>query len=151
MTGRPGRAPPPRPTPRQRIEAECTRRGRAAVAAGCARLLTGGTADPRLVVALGGTHAEVVLADGPRADQEHWFRVWAARGLLWVWHDDATPAVLAALHDKAWRVREKAVGVVARHLVGDALPGVAALRDDPVARVRAAAARAVARLTAAGA
>lgn len=39
-----------------------------------------------------------------------------------------------------------AAKVVARHLLGDALPVVAELRDDPLARVRAAASRAVVRL-----
>jgi hypothetical protein len=44
-----------------------------------------------------------------------------------------------------------AAKVVARHLLGDALPEVAALRADPVPRVRAAASRAVVLLTHAGA
>jgi hypothetical protein len=51
------------------------------------------------------------------------------------------------MSDEAWRVREMAAKVTARHLVGDALPEVLALRDDPVPRVRAAAERAVARIT----
>jgi hypothetical protein len=44
-----------------------------------------------------------------------------------------------------------AVKVVARHVLGDALPAVAELRDDPVPRVRAAAGRAVAVLSRASA
>jgi hypothetical protein len=55
------------------------------------------------------------------------------------------------LQDTEWRVREMAAKVVARHLVGDALPTVTVLRDDPTPRVRAAAHRAVLALTAAGA
>jgi len=70
---------------------------------------------------------------------------------LWAWDDSALDAVSVALSDQAWRVREMAAKVVARHLLGDALPAVAELRDDPVPRVRAAANRAVARLTQAGA
>jgi len=44
-----------------------------------------------------------------------------------------------------------AAKVVARQLIGDALPAVADLRDDPVPRVRAAANRAVTLLSNAGA
>jgi hypothetical protein len=78
----------------------------------------------------------------------HWPRVWAARGLLHAWDDAATEAITRATKDEAWRVREMAAKVVARHQVGDALGAVAALRDDEVPRVRAAAGRAVVRLTA---
>jgi len=44
-----------------------------------------------------------------------------------------------------------AAKVVARHLLGDALPAVAEQRDDPVPRVRAAANRALTLLSRAGA
>jgi hypothetical protein len=138
-------------TPRQSIEAECARRGRADVVAGCVRLVTGDDADAALIMALGGPGARRLVHGGPRPDQRYWLRVWGARGLLWVWDDTALDAVTAALADDAWRVREMAAKVVARHLLGDALPAVAALRDDPVPRVRAAANRAVAMLTRAGA
>lgn len=137
-------------TPRRSIEAECARRGRIAVVAGCVRLLAGGDADDALVLALAGPGARRVLA-GDRDDQRYWLRVWGARGLLWAWQDDALPTLRTALADDAWRVRELAAKVVARHLLGDLLPEVAALRDDPVPRVRAAAARAVVLLTGAGA
>ena len=78
----------------------------------------------------------------------YWPRVWAARGLLHAWDDRATAVIIQATTDHAWRVREMAGKVVARHRVGDALDAVAALRDDPVPRVRAAAQRAVVMLTA---
>ena len=64
---------------------------------------------------------------------------------------DLAAVIANATRDEAWRVREMAAKVIARHRVGDALDAVAALRADPVQRVRAAAARAVTRLTAAGA
>jgi hypothetical protein len=73
------------------------------------------------------------------------------RGLLWAWDDAALPALRTGVADDAWRVREMAAKVVARHLIGDALPLMTGLRDDPVPRVRAAADRAVAALTQAGA
>ena len=137
----------PDATPRQRIEAESARRGRERFAADCADLLGGADADVPLILQLGGRTAPWALDPERDAAQRYWFRVWAARGLLWAWHDSAVPAVRLALRDEAWRVREMAVKVVARHLVGDLLTEVAELRDDPVARVRAAATRAVERIT----
>jgi hypothetical protein len=134
-------------TPQQRVEAECRRRGKRAVVDGCARLIRGDYADAGLITALA-PDGSAKFFDGRKHDDTYWFRVWGARGLLWAWHDSATGALLAAFDDEAWRVREMAAKVVARHLVGDALPAVAKLRDDPVPRVRAAADRAVARLTA---
>jgi hypothetical protein len=153
MTGRPRTvdAPPPR----TRVLLECDRRGRDAVVAGCQALLGGaGDADVPLIVVLGGPATSWVLDPddgGPGSSRWYWVRVWAARGLLWAWEDRATSTIVAALDDPEWRVREMAAKVVARHLVGDALPRVTALRADPVARVRAAAHRAVVALTAAGA
>jgi hypothetical protein len=135
-------------SPRASIEAECGRRGRAAVVAGCADLLLGNDVDAELLRALAGAPATPFLAGEPRAD-DYWRRVWGARGLLWAWDESATPALRKALGDNAWRVREMALKVVARHLVDDLLDEVVPLRQDAVPRVRAAADRTVARLTAA--
>jgi hypothetical protein len=139
------------PTPRERIEAECRRRGRSALVAGCARLIMDDDVDVGLILVLGGATARAVLSKGPRDDLRYWFRVWGARGLLWAWDGTALEAVRHALRDEAWRVRELGAKIVARHLIGDALTDVAGLREDPVPRVRAAATRAVVRLTRAGA
>jgi hypothetical protein len=138
-------------TPRQSVEAECARRGTAAVAAGCAALLSGEDADDALIIALAGPPARYVLDTGPAPVHRYWLRVWGARGLLYAWDDAVRPAVLAALADEHWRVREMAAKVVARHLLGEALSAVAGLTSDPVPRVRQAAQRAIATLTAAGA
>jgi len=138
-------------TPRQSVAQECRRRGEAQVVAGCVALLAGGDADRSFAYALGGPAADSVLGPHPRRDQRYFLRVWAARALLYAWDDSAQDAVVTALADESWRVREMAAKVVARRLIGDALPAVAALQHDPVARVRAAGARAVAALTAAGA
>ena len=155
-------------TPRQSIEAECVRRGKDAVVAGCIDLLGGREADPAgpadaagrgvapagrevdagLVMALGGPAARRVITG---EDKQYWLRVWAARGLLWAWDDRAGTSITAALRDEHWRVREMACKVIARHQVGDALPVVAEMHDDPVPRVRAAAARALVLLTTASA
>ena len=94
------------------------------------------------------TAAEAVL-DGSAGGREGcWPRVWAARGLLHAWDDRATAAIIQATADDAWRVREMAAKVIARHRVADAFPAVSRLRADPVPRVRAAAERAVVLLTA---
>jgi hypothetical protein len=138
-------------TPRQSIERECGRRGRAAVVAGCIALLGGDDADDQLILALGGPPARYVLETGPAPVHQYWLRVWAARGLLHAWEEAAAAAVLSGLADEHWRVREMSAKVVARHRLGEALAAVAGLRDDPVPRVRAAAARAVTLLAASGA
>ena len=141
-------------TPEQRITAECARRGRHTLVTGCVKLLYGRYADvdDDLITALGGEHGANVLdgADGGKGG--YWPRVWAARGLLHAWDpadgEAATEAIIHATSDEAWRVREMAGKVIARHRVGDALDAVAALRADPVPRVRDAAHRAVIMLTA---
>lgn len=114
--------------------------------AGCIELLNGNDADADLILALGGPPARWVVTGEPPGPS-YWLRVWATRGLLWTWEDVALPSLLRALKDEAWRVREMALKVVARHRLDDALAAVANLQDDPVPRVRAAASRALVRLT----
>lgn len=94
-------------------------------------------ADDDLVLALGGPPADWVRTGEP-SGPPYWLRVWAARGLLYAWDDSA---VLKALHDDVWRVREMALKVVARHCLQAASEQVDELRSDPSARVRAAASR----------
>lgn len=126
-------------TPRQRIAAAVARRGPAAFAAGCAAILRGEEPDPELLAELRGEAG----GDG------YWYRVWAARGLRWAWHDSGLPGLLFALADEHWRVREMACKVVAHNLVEDAFEEVTVLRGDAHWRVRAAAERAVVRLSSA--
>ena len=70
-------------TPRQSVAAECERRGKAAVVAGCIDLLQGrqGT-DDALLIALAGPAAQAVLDGSAGGKEGYWPRVWAARGLL---------------------------------------------------------------------
>jgi hypothetical protein len=136
-------------TPRQSVEIECARRGTAEVVAGCVALLQGEAVDDDFILALGGPGGHRVLDDGPAQRNEYWRRVWGARGLLHAWTDEAAGAVVAALADEHWRVREMAAKVVAKRRIGSALDSVAVLRSDPVPRVRAAAERATVLLTAA--
>ena len=143
----------PKATPQVRIRAECAQRGRAAVVDGCVAILRGEEPDPALLLALGGPATPRLLAGESRADLELWSRVWAARGLLWALDPDtvvgAEDAIVDALDDPSWRVREKAAQVVARHLVDGALDAVVSLSErESVQRVRTAADRAVRRLTA---
>lgn len=132
-------------SPRRSVKRECARRGARAVADGCIELLSGRDVDPELIVALGGRPARWAVTGEP-AGPAYWLRVWAARGLLWNWDDVALPALTAALQDEAWRVREMALKVVARHRLDDVTELVAQLQDDPTPRVRAAAGRALMRL-----
>lgn len=127
------------------MEEECARRGRADLIAGCLDLLAGRDADAELILTLGGPPARWVV-NGEASGPDYWLRVWAARGLLWAWDDRALRSVRAALHDEAWRVREMALKVVARHRLDDLVEQVAELQDDPVPRVRDAASRALVRL-----
>jgi hypothetical protein len=136
-------------TPRESVQRECARRGKAEVVAGCVALLTGGDVDAELVLALGGPPARWVVTGEPPGPP-YWLRVWALRGLLWAWDDLALQSVKAALNDEAWRVREMALRVVARQRLEDASATVVSLQHDPVARVRAAASRALTRLSASG-
>jgi len=137
-------------TPRQSIELECARRGQAQLVSGCIALLRTQDVDDDLVIALGGPGARTILDSGPKPVYLYWLRVWAARGLLHAYADQAEQAVIEALADEHWRVREMAAKVIARYRIGAALEAVAELRQDPVPRVRAAASRAVVLLTAAG-
>jgi hypothetical protein len=137
-------------TPKQSTEAECLRRGRDRVVAGCIALLAGrdDDVDDGLIVALGGPAAEDVLAGAEGGRSGYWPRVWAARGLLHVWDDSAVSALRGAACDDAWRVRELSAKVVGKHKVDALLEDMVALRGDDTARVRIAAERAVATLTA---
>jgi hypothetical protein len=131
-------------TPRLRVEAACEQLGRAPFRERCRNLLAGGTDDPGFIETLGGVPAMHLLNAGIPPGQDYWLRVWAGRGLLWAGAGPEDEASLrAALADPAWRVREMACKVVARHRLGELLDDVATLQEDANARVRAAARRAV--------
>lgn len=136
--------------PRQSIEAACERLGAPTVVRGCVALLGGGDAEPGLIEALAGPD-QVRFLDAP-ADQRYWLRVWGARGLLWALGTPRAPApgsawitdaVVEALGDEHWRVREMAAKVVARYRLDEAQPAIVTLLADETPRVRAAAARAL--------
>lgn len=132
--------------PRERIDEAVTRYGRDTLAQWCAGLLSGqiapGDPDWPPLTSLGGQHATLF----ERGHPEYWARVWAARGFLYVWRDDAAPAVVAALADPAWRVREMAAKVARLREIGEAADALAVIVDDETPRVRRAALRALARV-----
>jgi len=76
--------------------------------------------------------------------QDYWLRTWGARGLLHVWDDAATDAVVAGLADAHWRPAEMCLKVVAAHDVAGAGDRAAALAGHDLSRVRGAALRALA-------
>ena len=107
------------------------------VALRCAALLRGGD-DPELLPYLAGR--AVGLAN---SSVDYWPRVWGARGLRYAWDERAAPAVVDALADPAWRVREMAAKVALQYELGESADALGALGADPVPRVRAAAAAAL--------
>ena len=59
-------------------------------------------------LALGGPPAG--WPTGEASGPAYWRKVWAA-AVCWNWDEVAVPAVLSALDDQAWRVREMALKV----------------------------------------
>ncbi len=108
----------------------------------CVQALEGERVDDDFLRVIGGPSAETVLEGRAGGLDGYWPRVWAARGLLHVWDDVATDAIIDATSHGSWRVREMAAKVIARHRVTSAIDAVVPLLDDENARVRAAAGRA---------
>ncbi|HEY5265523.1 MAG TPA: HEAT repeat domain-containing protein [Acidimicrobiales bacterium] len=135
-------------TPKQSIEAECRRRGRAQLIAGCIHILEGRSDDDDLLLALAAPAVLTVLDGREGGRNGCWPKVWAARGLLRAWDDSASKVVVEAALDESWRVREMVAKVVATHEIDSAVPAMVVLLKDPVARVRRAAERALLKLSA---
>lgn len=135
--------------PKEWVTTAARRYGEREVATWCADLLRRrvGWDDPDRPSLgwLGGPAALDELGVGRLAERgvDHWPRVWAARGLLYVWDPAAGDAVSAVLGDPAWRVREMAARVIRRRELGAAADLLPALTVDPVPRVRSAGARAL--------
>lgn len=123
--------------PRDLVRQACERYGEDAVAHWCADLMRGVRA---------GDHPPLELLGGHERWADYWFRVWGARGLLYAWDPSAAPAVVAGLHDPAWRVREMSAKVVRLRELGEAADTLSGLVGDEVPRVRAAAVLALARV-----
>ena len=113
-------------------------------------LLGGDPLDDELGVALAGPASRLVLAGREGGPTGYWARVWALRGLHYVWRDVATDPVIASCADPSWRCREMALKVAARHRLDEALEVAARRQRDEVVRVRLAAQRVLRVLTADG-
>lgn len=134
-----------RRTPREYVRDACARSGAAEVARRSAALLRG--ADPAANEAFLRTlgfngEMEWLL----REPNPYWARVWGARALRYCWDESAAAAVLAGLHDEAWRVVEHCAVIVADRELADAVPILVELTEHPVPRVRVAAIRALSRV-----
>jgi HEAT repeat protein len=95
---------------------------------------------------LGGAPAVSALDRDPQLGaqgQVFWPRVWAARGLRYVWLPYAEPGIVAALADPSWRVREMAAKVVAQRELASAGDALVPLLAGGMPRVRVAAIRAI--------
>jgi len=99
--------------------------------------------EPELLSYLGGNHGARFVERG-LGREGYWLRVWPLRAMLYAWMPEAEPAVVTALADEHWRVREMSCKVLVRRELGTGVDGAHALLADPVPRVRVAAARAVA-------
>ena len=82
-------------------------------------------------------------AHDPAAWGDHWPRTWGARGLLHVWDDSGTEAIVTGLADEHWRPAEMCLKVTAHHHVAGAGDGAAALAGHRLPRVRSQALRAL--------
>ncbi len=71
-------------------------------------------------------------------------RSWGARGLLHVWDDAATAAIVRGLTDAHYRPAEMCLKVATRHQVAGTGDGAAALAGHALPRVRAQAIRCLA-------
>lgn len=76
--------------------------------------------------------------------KDYWVRSWGARGLLHVWHDSATAAIVQGLSDAHHRPAEMCLKVATRHDVAGAGDGAARLAAHELPRVRAQAMRCLA-------
>jgi hypothetical protein len=102
-------------------------------------LMSGNNEGESFLRLVGGEHAQGILDGAPPL---YWPELWGTRALLYVWHDSAAPAVVRALSNPAWRVREMAARVVAERDL-PAASELAAMTADETPRVRIAAARAL--------
>lgn len=86
---------------------------------------------------------DIKLLGGMEAIEPYMARVWAGQALLHAWHHKAEDAVVTALDDDDWQVREIAAQLVGHHELAHVSKLVELLTDDAYPHVRIAAARAI--------
>src|SRR6476469_4439141 len=135
--------PQPRPSPRELLGLLEAHVGTQQAALLCADVFASDDPHehPDVVLFLGGDAGRSVLEDGT-SWKPYWTRVWGARGLLYVWHDDAASVVLSRLGDEHWRVAEMCLKVATKRELACGDDAVRLATHD-LPRVRAAAARAL--------
>lgn len=77
----------------------------------------------------------------PARWKDYWVRTWGARGLLYVWTDDAGPGVVTGLADEHWRPAEMCLKVATKRELGEAGPAAVGFLDHALPRMRAQALR----------
>lgn len=125
-------------------EALARRLGRPGFVMVCVDLLDGAPREGYVeeLCALSG-HSPQDVRDAGRW-KDHWPRTWGARGLLHVWQDAATPAIVRGLADEHYRPAEMCLKVAARHEVAGTGDGAVRLAAHELPRVRAQAMRCLA-------
>ncbi|WP_256971543.1 HEAT repeat domain-containing protein [Microbacterium esteraromaticum] len=126
--------------PKKRLAAAVERYGEPSVVERSLSLLAGNNEGEDFLLYVGGDHAQGILDGAPVL---YWPELWGARALLYVWNDSAAPAIIDAMNNPAWRVREMSARVVAARELS-AASELSALLTDKVPRVRVAAAKALA-------
>ncbi|WP_148614088.1 HEAT repeat domain-containing protein [Nocardioides rubriscoriae] len=138
---------PTRPPVARSITDLAARIGTSAFVSACVALL-GGAPRERYLDELRGITGHAWLPGDdvldPDAWKDYWVRTWGARGLLHVWDDAATDAVVRGLGDEHYRPAEMCLKVATRHDVAGAGDGAAALARHVLPRVRAQAVRCLA-------
>lgn len=105
----------------------------------CCQLLTGARREDHLDALRylsGHSFEEGDGALDPQIWHDYWIRTWGARGLLYVWEDVATGAVMGGLRDEHWRPAEMCLKVATKREVGGAGDGAARLSTHELPRVR---------------
>jgi hypothetical protein len=139
-----------REKPKDVILAACREHGEDTVIDWCVAFLTGeisgeaayGVDLPKLVAITGSSNPGGWSAPVDPVNY-YWIRVWAARVFLYVWRDDVVDALLVAVTDPAWRVREHIARITAQRELGQLADALVPDLSHQLPRVRATAARAV--------
>lgn len=125
--------------PQQRIAVAVNKYGEEDVVEGAISLMSGNNEGEVFLLYVGGEHAQGILDGAPAL---YWPELWGTRALLYVWNDSAISAVLGALSNPAWRVREMAARVVATRGI-PASDELVPLLSDTTPRVRIGGAKAL--------
>ncbi|MFG1623554.1 HEAT repeat domain-containing protein [Kribbella sp. NPDC049227] len=136
--------------PREVVLRACAGHGQDTVIDWCIDFLTGeisgedayGADLPKLAAITGSAHPGG-WSEPVDPVNYYWIRVWAARVFLYVWRDDVVDALLVAVKDPAWRVREHVARITAKHELGQLADALVPDLSHELPRVRAAAARAI--------